>query len=135
VVYITAWCVHPQHREPKIGPIFDPDPSTRLLLDVELQKWVTEISKCGGKNMLFVVGNIAPETTEEEFKTFLEQFGEITKVTLATSGSSDHYSAEVDIPVDSQVGAEAIADKLNGMMWKNRPLEVNNMLFFKEEKK
>ncbi len=85
--------------------------------------------------MLFVIGNIAPETGEEEFKTFLEQFGQITQVTLVTSGSPDVYNAEVEIPVDTRVGAQAIAEKLNGMMWRDRRLEVNNMLFFKEEEK
>ena len=48
--------------------------------------------------MLLVIGNIAPEATEEEFKSFVEQFGAITQVTLVTSGSPDNYNADASKP-------------------------------------
>ncbi len=78
------------------------------------------------------IRNIAPGTTEEEIREFLAQYAEATSITLATSGSQDRHTAVADVPGDRPMG-NALAKKLNGMLWKERRLEVHTTLFFGDE--
>ena len=73
------------------------------------------------------LGNIAPGTTDDELRAFLEKYG------VASVISVEHVASEGSRPaamVEVAAAPEAVArltQRLNGMYWKGRSLTVQAM--------
>lgn len=81
--------------------------------------------------MKFVIGGFPPETTEQEIREPLEEFGAvITKVTIQPSEKEDGFLAIVEVDTD-ETGRKVLAEKINGKMWKGRKLRAPSILFLK----
>ncbi len=77
------------------------------------------------------ISGFLPETTEEELRTPLEEFGAVVKSIRIEPSEDDHnYMAIVDVDTD-EAGCRVLADKINGKVWKGRKLRARYYLFEK----
>jgi hypothetical protein len=75
------------------------------------------------------IGGFPAEVEEKEIREALAAYGvPITDVTLAPD-SGGHTLALVDVDTD-ELGAKALAEKLNGHIWRGRRLRARAHLFF-----
>jgi hypothetical protein len=77
------------------------------------------------------ISGFLPETTEEELREPLEEFGAVVKgITIEPSEDDHNYMAIVDVDTD-EIGCKVLADKINGKVWKGRKLRARYYLFVK----
>jgi len=75
------------------------------------------------------MGNIAPETSEEELRALLEKYGApaVISVERVTEESSSRPAAIVDVAAATEQ-MQKLTQRLNGMYWKGRALTVQPMM-------
>jgi len=79
--------------------------------------------------MHIAISNFSPETTIDEIRQALEDFGvSIRDITLENDEDGDHTLALVDVDTD-ELGAKALAERINGHVWKGRRLRARAYLF------
>lgn len=77
------------------------------------------------------VSGFPPDTTEEELKEPLEEFGAAVKSIKIEPSEDDHnYMALIDVDTD-ETGCKILAEKINGRVWKGRKLRARYFLFVK----
>ena len=77
------------------------------------------------------VSGFPPDTTEEELREPLEEFGAIIKNIKIEPSEDDHnYMALIDVDTD-KTGCRILADRINGRVWKGRKLRARYFLFVK----
>ena len=77
------------------------------------------------------VSGFPPDTTEEELREPLEEFGAIIKNIKIEPSEDDHnYMALIDVDTD-ETGCKILAEKINGRVWKGRKLRARYFLFVK----
>ena len=75
------------------------------------------------------ISGFPPDTSEEEIREALEEFGAVvTSVMITPSEDPDRYVATVDIDTD-KLGMKVIADKINGTVWKGKRLVAMGYLY------
>ena len=81
--------------------------------------------------MKITIGGFPPDTTEEEIREPLEQFGAvINSITIEKSKLDDGQMAVLDVDTD-ETGCKVLAEKINGTLWKGRKLRAHSYLFLK----
>jgi len=75
------------------------------------------------------MGNIAPETSEEELRALLEKYGApaVISVERVTEESSSRPAAIVDVAAATEQ-MQKLTQRLNGMYWKGRSLTVQTLM-------
>ena len=77
------------------------------------------------------ISGFPPETTEEEIRRPLEEFGAVVKsVTIEPSNIRERNVAIVDADTD-ETGAKVLVKKLDGFYWKGRKLHAYFYRFFR----
>jgi len=75
------------------------------------------------------ISGFPPDTSEEEIREALEEFGAVvTSVMITPSEDPDRYVANVNIDTD-KLGMKVIADKINGTVWKGKKLAASGYLY------
>jgi cold-inducible RNA-binding protein len=74
--------------------------------------------------MNIYVGNLTPDTTEDEVRQAFESFGEIASVKLIRDGSTGESRGFGFIEMPSEEQAKAAVDGMNGKELKGNPLRV-----------
>ena len=75
------------------------------------------------------ISGFPPDTSEEEIREALEEFGAVvTSVMITTSEDPDRYVATVDIDTD-KLGMKVIAEKINGTVGKGKRLVAMGYLY------
>ncbi len=78
--------------------------------------------------MYISIGGFPEQVTETEIREALERFGaKVSSVTLEP-GSGDYTLALVDVDTDES-GAKALAERINGHVWKGKRLRSRVFLF------
>jgi hypothetical protein len=84
--------------------------------------------------MQIVIGNLPPETTEEDVRSLLsndiglQDFGSVT----ITTSNSEHVLALVQLLTDSAAAADVLTAKITDFHWKGRNLTSSHTHMFKE---
>jgi hypothetical protein len=78
-----------------------------------------------------LVSNLPPDVVEEDIADALENLGYDLSVSLAREGSADRVTAVVRFDGMTRRTAETLADRINGMPWRDRILRAYVSLFFK----
>ena len=75
------------------------------------------------------MGNIAPDTSEEELRAFLEKYGvpAVISVERVTEEGSSRPAAIVDVAAATEQ-VQKLTQRLNGMYWKGRSLTVQALM-------
>jgi len=75
------------------------------------------------------MGNIAPDTSEEELRALLEKYGApaVISVERVTEESSSRPAAIVDVAAETEQ-LQKLTQRLNGMYWKGRSLTVQTLM-------
>lgn len=77
------------------------------------------------------IANFPADTTKEEIREALEEAGAtVLKVTLEPSDNGKRTLAVVEVDTD-ETGARALAESLNGHLWKGKQLRARAYLFLK----
>ncbi len=74
------------------------------------------------------IGGFPEQVTEAEIREALERFGAKVKSVTLEPGSGDHTLALVDVETD-EPGAKALAERINGYIWKGKRLRSRVFLF------
>ena len=75
------------------------------------------------------MGNIAPETSEEELRALLERYGmsAVISVQRVTEEASSRPAAIVEVAAAMEQ-LQKLTQRLNGMYWKGRSLTVQPLM-------
>ena len=75
------------------------------------------------------LGNIAPETSEEELRALLEKYGvpAVISVQRVSDEKSSRPAAIVEVAAATEQ-VQKLTQRLNGMYWKGRSLTVQPMM-------
>jgi hypothetical protein len=75
------------------------------------------------------MGNIAPETTEEELRAFLGRYGmaAVVSVQQVSDEGTSRPAAIVEVAAAMEQ-LQRLTQRLNGMYWKGRALTVQAMM-------
>ncbi|WP_457676447.1 hypothetical protein [Thiolapillus sp.] len=77
------------------------------------------------------ISGFPPDTTEQDLREPLEEFGAIVKNIRIEPSDDDHnYLALIDVDTD-ETGCKVLADRINGHVWKGRKLRARYYLFVK----
>ncbi|WP_456444753.1 hypothetical protein [Thiolapillus sp.] len=77
------------------------------------------------------VSGFPPDTTEEELREPLEEFGAVIKNIKIEPSADDHnYMALINVDTN-ETGCKILAEKINGRVWKGRKLRARYFLFVK----
>ncbi len=77
------------------------------------------------------ISGFPPDTTEQDLREPLEEFGAIVKSIRIEPSDDDHnYLALIDVDTD-ETGCKVLADRINGHVWKGRKLRARYYLFVK----
>ncbi len=81
--------------------------------------------------MKISIGGFPPDTTEEEIRKPLEEFGAvINKISIQPSEKEGGYMAILDVDTD-ETGCKVLAEQINGKMWKGKQLRARSFMFLK----
>jgi RNA recognition motif-containing protein len=70
------------------------------------------------------IGNIAPDTSDEELREFLKKYGVDTVASIErVAGDGSRPAAVVDVAATPE-GLMKLTQRLNGMFWKGKTLVV-----------
>ena len=79
------------------------------------------------------ISGFPPETTEDELREPLEEYGAVIKhITIEPSKNKDNYTAIIDVDTD-ETGCKLLAEKINGHIWKGKRLRARYYLFLDQE--
>ena len=78
--------------------------------------------------MLIRISNLPTDCTEDDILALLDSLPETETIELTLSGNPDNRLAWVCIQC-SRAGADGIARKIDGRLWKNRHISVTVALF------
>ncbi len=73
------------------------------------------------------MGNIAPETTDEEVRAFLEKYGVPAVIAVERVASEGARPAAMVEIAAAPEAVNRLTQRLNGMYWKGRSLTVQAM--------
>jgi hypothetical protein len=76
-----------------------------------------------------LLANLPPEVTEEDIGDALEQLGYDLSITVVREGSADRVSAVIRFEGMTRNTAETLAERINGMPWRDRILRAYVPLF------
>lgn len=76
-----------------------------------------------------LVGNLPPDVVEEDIVDALEPLGYDLSISLNREGSADKVTAVVKFEGMTRNTAEKLADRINGMPWRDRYLRAYVPLF------
>ncbi len=71
------------------------------------------------------VGNLAPNTTQDELSTLFSEVGEVDSCHLITDRETGHSRGFAFIEMNSAEAASAAKEKFNGQEFGGRALKVN----------
>jgi hypothetical protein len=76
------------------------------------------------------IGGFPPETDAAEIRRAVEEFGvPVNEVTVEASPDPTRYRALIDADVD-EAGARVLVDKIDGRVWRGKPLRAERYLMF-----
>jgi hypothetical protein len=77
------------------------------------------------------IGNVAPDTTDEEIRAFVSKYESGLECTAIhrVDGDGSRPGATLEFAVAPQSLLEAVSVRLNGMYWKERTLVVQVLRF------
>ena len=76
-----------------------------------------------------LVGNLPPDITSEDLEEDLEMLGYELEIHIERAGNSDKVTAVITFEGMTRNTAEALADRLNGMPYRDRVLRAYVPLF------
>ncbi len=81
--------------------------------------------------MQIAVSGFAPETTQEEIRKALENYGVVVdEITIYPSDNPERYLAVIGVDAD-ETGAQVIIKAIHGKSWKGRRLSAEFFRFLK----
>lgn len=81
------------------------------------------------KDISILVSNLPPDVAEEDVEDALEHLGYDLSVSLVREGSPDKVTAVIKFSGMTRSTAQTLADRIDGMPWRNRYLRAYVPLF------
>ncbi|UCE89824.1 MAG: hypothetical protein JSW10_03060 [Pseudomonadota bacterium] len=79
--------------------------------------------------MRIMIGGFPPDTTEDEIRKALEDYGvEVKGLSIQTPNNLARYLATVDVDLD-KTGCKVLTEKINNRFWKGHRLKADYFLF------